>query len=62
MIERIVTVTGGDTKIFAENLGRAIEQMQCDGLTVEIQYGIGGGEYKLTCVYTALLIGRRANG
>lgn len=65
MIESIVTVSEEYKNEFDEKLGCVVEQMQHDGLTVEIQYDVfagGGGEYNLDYVYTALVIGRRNNG
>lgn len=62
MIERIETVYDTDKDDFTEELGRLVEQMQHDNLTVEIQYGFaftGFEQIRSKRAFSALVIGRR---
>lgn len=62
MIERIEMVYDTSRDDFTEELGRLVEQMQHDNLTVEIQYGFaftGFEQIRPKKAFSALVIGRR---
>lgn len=62
MIERIETVYDTSRDDFTEELGRLVEQMQHDNLTVEIQYGFaftGFEQRRPKEAFSALVIGKR---
>lgn len=65
MIERIETVYDTSRDDFTEKLGRLVEQMQHDNLTVEIQYGFaftGFEQQRPQKAFSALVIGKLNNG
>lgn len=65
MIERIETVYDTDKDDFTEELGRLVEQMQHDHLTVEIQYSFaftGFEQIRPEKAFSALVIGSNTNG
>mgnify|MGYP000251358592 CR=1 FL=1 len=65
MIERIETVYDTSRDDFTEKLGRLVEQMQHDNLTVEIQYSFaftGFEQQRPQKAFSALVIGKLNNG
>lgn len=65
MIERIETVYDTNRDDFTKELGRLVEQMQHDNLTVEIQYSFaftGFEQIRPAKAFSALVIGRLNNG